>query len=128
MCSLQKNTISLPQYATRCRLFFSGYCKFGATCHFSHDIGAITVCRREIHDDQSRLATNDSESHEDKECGVCMELVEQKGERFGLLCNMDRAVLNSLTLNAYSELRSFVLFALHSRVARSSTAVGECAQ
>lgn len=32
------------------------------------------------------VASNANQLFDDKECGICMEFVENKGERFGLLC------------------------------------------
>lgn len=61
------------QYATRCRLFAAGKCTFGARCHFRHDgvsaAGAVEA----------------NSGSDDQECGICMEMVSAKGERFGLL-------------------------------------------
>jgi hypothetical protein len=65
------------QYATRCRLFAAGKCTFGARCHFRHD-GVSAAGADEA-------SSGGAQSADDQECGICMEMVSAKGERFGLL-------------------------------------------
>lgn len=68
------------QYATRCRLFAAGKCTFGARCHFRHDIGGAGSG-----DNSNGVSSGGDEEAVDQECGICMEMIAAKGERFGLL-------------------------------------------
>jgi hypothetical protein len=68
----------IVQYATRCRLFAAGKCTFGSRCHFRHDVG-------EDSNGNSSVGGVAIEESVDQECGICMEMVAARGERFGLL-------------------------------------------
>jgi hypothetical protein len=72
----------IAQFATPCRLWAAGKCTFGTRCHFRHDQrrGA------EIDDND-----DDDDNEGDRECAICLERVQAKGERFGLLLGCEHA-------------------------------------
>jgi hypothetical protein len=70
------------RYATRCRLFAAGKCTFGAMMSLSSRYGVVLRSG----DNSGRVrAPAAMEEADDQECGICMEMVAAKGERFGLL-------------------------------------------
>ncbi|KAF1794758.1 Zinc finger, RING-type, conserved site [Phytophthora cactorum] len=67
-----------------CTFFLQGLCRYGDTCFYSHSLP------ERVESEEEMLAMGEEiRLSQDLECGICYEVILQKGERFGLLsgCN-----------------------------------------
>ncbi|GLD94359.1 hypothetical protein PINS_up002970 [Pythium insidiosum] len=77
-----------------CVFYLQGLCRYGDKCFNSHEQDSAAASLEE-----QVLVEREIEYSKDLECGICLEKVLSKGERFGVLSNCDHAFCLSCVRN-----------------------------
>ncbi|KAJ0392797.1 hypothetical protein P43SY_003727 [Pythium insidiosum] len=77
-----------------CVFFLQGLCRYGSKCFNAHEVNEAPASLEE-----QVLVEQEVAYSKDLECGICLERVMDKGERFGMLSNCEHAFCLSCVRN-----------------------------